>query len=145
MTIASDLSRFSDKQFNVNYSLTAQKQLSVAAGLSNAMYSCVSSVYCVWFTLNEAMTEAIGATYNVKQWTKHRPLRHTKLTSDTRRLAITDPHELCTTNDVRADPSNRRPCGRPKESSNAEVELSGQWCRMLQRYSNSSILQHTPV
>ena len=39
--------------------------LNIALFLSSRMYNCVSSAYRIWSTLNEAMTLAIGASYNV--------------------------------------------------------------------------------
>ena len=55
----------SDKPFNENQCCTAWKQLSmvaVALVTLSEMYSCVSSAYCAWFTPNEAMMLAVGAT-----------------------------------------------------------------------------------
>ena len=65
ITIASDLSGLRARPFSVNHRCTTWKQLSsvFAASFWSSMYNWVSSAYWVWWTPNEGITPATGATY----------------------------------------------------------------------------------
>ena len=67
VTITSDLPGLRARPFSMNHWCTARKQLSsdVTALSRSSMYNWVSSAYWVWWTPNEEITPAIGATYVV--------------------------------------------------------------------------------